>query len=347
MKHVKKVLLTVVLAGSRLLAQGDPREQFHEACVFEKQGEFDKAINLAKGLTESGQSSSGQSSSGQSSSRQSSSGQSSSRQSSSGQSSGGEAGRAWILLGVVYTQQGRFGEAQNAFERSLRLLDGTELVTDYAAALQSYGMLYNDTGQIAIAGQMWRKALQLRQQVGDHAGMSRSLTSLAGLALAQNRVHDAKKYLQSAAEEAKLTRDMTDDDLAIGYETQAWLMLAEGHSGAAVADYERSLELSKRIHGERHWLTGWDYMLLGKAYSESGNVDQALADMREGLGILDRALGRRNPRYFAAQIAYSKALGRAGLSAQAAQWRAAGERAEKDFYRSQCVGCTINAAAFR
>src|SRR5271155_5290291 len=99
MKHVKKVLLMVVLAGSQLLAQGNPQEQFHEACVLEKQGQFDKAIALAKGLIDSGQSSSGQSS--------------------SGQSSGGELGRAWILLGVVYTQQGRFAEAQNAFERSL------------------------------------------------------------------------------------------------------------------------------------------------------------------------------------------------------------------------------------
>jgi tetratricopeptide (TPR) repeat protein len=317
MKHVKKVLLTVVLAGSQLLAQGDPQEQLHEACVFEKQGEFDKAITLAKELTDSGQ------------------------------SGGVVPGRAWILLGVVHTQQGRFAEAQKAFERSLRILDGTQFVTDYAAALQNYGALYNDTGQIAIAGQMWRKALQLRQQSGDHAGISRSLTSLAGLALTQGRVREARKYLQSAAEEAKLTRDLTDDDLAIGYETQAWLTMAEGHPAAAVADYERSLELCKRIHGEGHWLTGWEYMLRGKAYSESGNVDQALADMREGLSILEQALGRRNPRYFAAQIAYSKILDRAGLSAQAAQWRAAGEQAQKDFYRSQCVGCTINVAAVR
>jgi len=327
MKHVKKVLLMVVLAGSQLLAQGNPQEQFHEACVLEKQGQFDKAIALAKGLIDSGQSSSGQSS--------------------SGQSSGGELGRAWILLGVVYTQQGRFAEAQNAFERSLRILEGTRFVTDYAAALQSYGMLYNNTGQIAIAGQMWNKALQLRLQSGDHAGVSRSLTSLAGLALAQNRVHDAKKYLQSAAEEAKLTQDLTDDDVAIRYETQAWLALAEGHAAAAVADYQRSLELCKRIHGEGHWLTGWEYMLRGKAYSESGNPEQAFADMREGLSILERAMGRKNPRYFAAQIAYSRALGRAGLSAQAAQWRAVAEQAQKDFYRSQCVGCTINVAAFR
>jgi DNA-binding LytR/AlgR family response regulator len=108
MKHVKKVVLTVVLAGSQLLAQGDPEEQFHEACVFEKRGQFDKAIDLAKELTDSGQ------------------------------SSGGELGRAWILLGVVYTEQGRFAEAQSAFERSLRILDGTRDALQGRAARPSY-----------------------------------------------------------------------------------------------------------------------------------------------------------------------------------------------------------------
>jgi tetratricopeptide (TPR) repeat protein len=317
MRQVKKVLLAVVLAGSQLLAQGDPQEKLHEACVFGKQGEFDKAIQLAKELTDSGQ------------------------------SGGVVVGRAWILLGGVYTQQGKFTEAQDAFERSLRILDGPQFVPDYADALQSYGGFYNDTGQIAIAGQMWKKALQLRQQAGEHAGISRSFTSLAGLALTLGRVREAQKYLQGAAEEAKLTRDLTDDDLAIGYETQASLTMAEGHPAAAVADYERSLKLCKRIYGERHWLTGWGYMLRGRAYSVSGNSNQALDDMREGLGILDQALGRRNPKYFAAQIAYAAALDRAGLRAQAAQWRTEAELAQKDFYRSQCVGCTINVSAFR
>ncbi|MGC1961315.1 MAG: hypothetical protein WA676_01170, partial [Candidatus Sulfotelmatobacter sp.] len=66
-----------------------------------------------------------------------------------------------------------------------------------------------------------------------------------------------------------------------------------------------------------------------------------------GLSILDQALGRKNPRYFVAQIAYAAVLDQAGLRERAAQLRAAVEQAQKDFYRSQCVSCTINVAAFR
>lgn len=318
MKPIERLLFTVVLAGAQLWAQVIPQGPLHEAYVFEKQGQFDKAAGIAKELVESGR------------------------------LSGVELGRAWNVLGVVYTQQGKLMEAQNAFERSLQIFgQEPQFVTDYAAALQNYGELYNDSGQRAIAGKMWRKALDLLRQSGDHAGVARSVTYLAGLALAQNQIASARKYLQSAAEEMKLTHDMIDDDLVFIYETQAWLQRAEGHSSAAVAGYQRSLELCKRIYGEDHWKTGWDYMLRGKAYAQSGDTEKALVDMRDGLVIMEQALGRKNPRYFVAQIAYAAVLDQAGLREQAAQWRAAAEQAQKDFYRSQCVSCTINVAAFR
>ncbi|MGA8214624.1 MAG: tetratricopeptide repeat protein [Candidatus Sulfotelmatobacter sp.] len=318
MKPIERVLFTVVLAGAQLWAQANPQEPLHEAYVFERQGQFNKAVVIAKGLADSGR------------------------------VSGAELGRAWNVLGVVYTQQGKLLEAQNAFERSLQVFgQEPQFVADYAAALQNYGELYNDSGERAIAGKMWRKALDLLQQSGDHAGIARSLTYLAGLALAQNRIPDAKKYLRSVAEEMKLAHDLSDDDLAFIYETQAWLARAEGHLSAAVAGYQRSLELCKRIYGERHWKTGWDYMLRGKAYALCGDIEKALVDMRNGLGIMEQALGRKNPRYFAAQIAYAAVLDQAGLREQAAQLRAAVEQAQKDFNRSQCVGCTINVAAFR
>jgi tetratricopeptide (TPR) repeat protein len=298
MKPIEKVLLTVVLAGVQLLAQVNPAEPLHEAYVFEEHGQFDKAVAIAKELIDSGR------------------------------VSGAELGKAWNVLGVVYTQQGKLLEAQNAFERSLQILgQEPQLVTDYAAALQNYGELYNDSGERAIAGKMWRKALDLLRQSGDHAGIARSLTYLAGLALAQNQVANARKYLQSVPEEMRLTHDLRDDDLAFIYETQAWLARAEGHFSAAIAGYQRSLELCK-------------------AYALSGDIEKAFADMREGLGIMGQALGRENPRYFVAQIAYAAVLDQAGLKEQAAQWRAAAEQAQKDFYRSQCVGCTINVAAF-
>ena len=145
----------------------------------------------------------------------------------------------------------------------------------------------------------------------------------------------------------KVAYDTVDDDLAVFLETDAWLALAEHHPSEAVAKYHRSLDVLKRTRGQQHWLTGWEYMLLGRAYAELGDMNNALADMREGLLILEHALGNRNPKYFVAQMVYSHILDQTGSHAEAAQIKAAAEQASRAFYRNQCVGCTINVAAFR
>jgi tetratricopeptide (TPR) repeat protein len=187
----------------------------------------------------------------------------------------------------------------------------------------------------------------LRQQNGDHGGVTRSFLNLAGLALAQNRSGEAKKYLKQAANEMKQAHDLVDDDFAVFCETEGWLALAEGHPSTAAVKYGRSLEIVMRTRGKQHWLTGWEYMLRGKAYAQSGNTDKALADMGKGLIILANTLGDRNPKYFAAQLAYSQVLDRAGSRVEAAQVNEAAQRAIKAFYRDQCVGCTINVDAFK
>jgi tetratricopeptide (TPR) repeat protein len=318
MRHLKKSLLTLWLACSTLLAQMNPHEPLHQVWLFVQQGQFGKAIDLAKPLIDSNE------------------------------LSGIDLGRACLMLGVAYGGDGKFAEARSALERSLRILNhDREHVTDYAAALDNYAALYNDAGQLDIAGQMWHKALALRQQSGDHTGATRSFINLAGLALAQHRIREANRYLKRANGEMKWSRDLIDDDFATLFETEGWLALAEGNSSMAVAKYQGSLEICKRTRGEQHWLTGWEYMLRGKAYAQSGNMDRALADMRTGVIILDHALGNKNPKYFTAQIAYSQILDRTGSHVEAAQVKAAAEQASQAFYRDQCVGCTINVAAFR
>jgi tetratricopeptide (TPR) repeat protein len=170
---------------------------------------------------------------------------------------------------------------------------------------------------------------------------------LAELALARNRVGEAHQYLQKASNEAKASPDFIDDDKAFFFETQGWLAIAEHQAPAAIAAYQHALELIERSRGEQHWLAGWEHMFLGKAYAESRDFRSALANMQTGLAILDRALGQKNPKYFVAEVAYSRVLDQSGLHVEALQMRAAAEKASKDYYGGQCVGCTINVAGFR
>ena len=308
----------VLLDCTRFLAQGNPHDWLHDALVQEQQGHFDMAINLAKLAVDSHQ------------------------------WSGVELGRGYIVLGVAYHQTGKFLEAKAAFESSLRILGhDSQHVSDYAAALNNYGGLCGDLGQLELAEAMWLKSLHLRKQTGDHTAAMRSLTNLSQLALARRRIHQAKEYVKQAFGEMKLVPDPIGDDLVLLVETQAALDLGQRHSSAAVAGFQHALELCRQTHGDQYWLTGWERMLRGKAYAQLGDTNRALADMREGLGVLEQALGRTNPMYLGAQMAYSQILDRAGLHAEALQLQAAAARAAKDSLGGQCFECTINVVGFR
>jgi Tfp pilus assembly protein PilF len=312
--------LSLLFVCSLAFGQQSVDQKLHDAFFLDQQGRFDEVITIARSVTDAAPSA----------------------------VTDLELGRAYLLLALAYEQTGNVSESERAYERSLRLLEQQrDFVNDYASALDNFAGLYVETGRTEAAGKMWLTALQLREQIADHAGMVRSLLDLAGFDLSQQRIHEAKKYFKRAQQEIKLAGDLNDDDFALFFETQAWLAMIEGNYSGAVADYRRALETSRRSRGEQHWITGWEYMLLGKAYAEDGNLKDALDDMQRGLSILEHALGTNNPKFLIAEIAYSQLLDRAGSHAEAAALKAAAEKATTEMYAGQCVGCTINVAGFR
>jgi tetratricopeptide (TPR) repeat protein len=263
----------------------------------------------------------------------------------SGKLTGADLGRGYIVLAFSSQGRGNFIDAQIAFEHSLRILEhDREHVEDYASALDSYAGLCEDLGQLDVAVAMRLKALRLRQKVGEHTGAAISLMQLAQLALARNRVREAHKYFEQTSRQIQSGADLTDDDKALFLETQGSLAMTEHKASAAIAPYQHALELLEQSRGEQHWLVGWEYVLLGNANAESGDLTAAGADMRKGLAILDHALGKADPKYLAAELAYARVLDRIGFDVQAAQLRRTVERARQDHSGNQCARCSVSVA---
>ena len=318
MRHPYWTLLTLCLLCTPTLAQMNPDKLLQDALVLENRGSFETAAKVAKTVIDSGQ------------------------------LSGVELGRGYIILAVAYQGAGESASAQIYFEHALQVLEhDREHLEDYASALENYAGFYGELGQLDVAAPMWQRAFHLRQKLGDHTGTALSLTRLAEFAVARNRIREARWYLREASNEAKASPDFNDDEKAFIFEIQGWLAIAEHQAPAAIAAYQQALQLVERSRGGQHWLAGWERMLLGKACAESGDLSGALANMRTGLTILDQQLGRNSPKYFAAELEYSRVLDRLGSHTEAAQMRAAAEKASKDYYGSQCAGCTINVGAFR
>jgi tetratricopeptide (TPR) repeat protein len=318
MRRLHRIILTVSLLQWPLFAQTNPHQAVRDALASENAGNFEPATASAKLAVDSGQ------------------------------LAGAELGRAYIILGVAEQGVGNLIDAQIAYEHALQILKGDpQHLEEYAAALENYAGYFTDLGQLEIAAPLWSKAFHLRQQMGAHTGLALALIHQAGVALSRKKIHEARDYLTRASDEMKLAHDLADGDVALFFEMKGWLGLAEGHPSEAVAGYGHALEICTRAYGEQHWLCGWDRLLCGKGYAQAGRFDIALDDMRKGLTVLEQTLGRRSPKYLAAQIAYSQVLDRVGSHAEAAQMRTSTEQARQDYFTRQCARCTIPVWAFR
>jgi tetratricopeptide (TPR) repeat protein len=231
-----------------------------------------------------------------------------------------EAGRAQLILGIAYHQQGEWKLAQNAYERALQILSGhQEYASDRAAVLDNFAQLYLEMGSPDTTMRMEGNVLRAYEGLSDHANVARSCITLAGLEINEGHRRKGKDYLKRALREAKLASGLDEDFFAQVSSTQGWLALLGGDAAVAISDYTHSVELWAAAHGEDHMLTGWGYMLLGKSYVQAGQNAVAMEEMRKGLRILEQSTGTNSVKFLAAEIAYSEVLDRSGAHMEAAR----------------------------
>jgi tetratricopeptide (TPR) repeat protein len=316
-----RVYLLLSIAGifsPAMWGQESVQEQFSRAFLLEQQGHFDSAIRGFQPLVESDALTLDQ------------------------------RGRGWSLLGYAYKELGKYQEARNAYERALHIFEGdAQHRNDYANALDCLAGLSRSIGESKAASRMWLQALDIYKQQNDHRGIARTYANLAGLAMEENHLRPARSAIEKAIAETKIAKDFTDDDLALICETQAWIAGAGGDRKSALAGYQHTLDLRKHSHGDNFPLTGWSYLILGRAYAEDGQTNEALTNIREGLTILDQTEGANSPRYLAGEILYSQALDQFGSHGEASRLRASAQQGLSGLFRNQCVGCTLSASSFR
>lgn len=256
-------------------------------------------------------------------------------------------GKAWHIQGLAYAAQREFTLSQHAYEESLRILESLpDNIQAYAMVLDDFGGLYLSTGQFETADKMKTRALGLYEKVDDHAGIVRASYDLATVAFSQRKVAEGAKYLKRAVKEARTANGLDDDDRATIASLQGWQAQFDGDYPLSTAKYRQALDLWRRLHGEEHPYTGWGYLLLGDAHAAAGQLTAALEEIKQSIAILDRSLGRQNPQYLSAEMAYARVLDEAGFKSRAAQIRSAAEPLLKDIDRRQCAGCTLNSTTF-
>jgi tetratricopeptide (TPR) repeat protein len=207
------------------------------------------------------------------------------------------------------------------------------------------GLAYEDLGEFTLSQHAYEESLRILEGLPDNIRDYAMALRTKALGLYE-KVARGSNYLERAVKEARLANDMDDDDRIAIASLQGWKAQLDGDFAMSVVRYRQALDLSRRFHGEEHPFTGWDYLLLGTAHAEAGQLTTALEEMRHGVAVLDRTLSHENPRYLVAEIAYSRVLDATGSHAEAARIKSTAEPLLKDVNQRQCTGCTISAAAF-
>jgi tetratricopeptide (TPR) repeat protein len=309
-------MLSIVLAP--LHAQSNPYEQLAAAYALQGAGKTGEAANEARRLIDAGV------------------------------LSASDNGRAWILMGLCREDQGKYAEAQHAYETAVSMLRlDRQAARDYASALDDLGHLFRAMGRLEESVELRKKAILTFQEMGDRAGLARAYFNLAALDLDRKKVGDCKKHIAIALDEIAHGAKIEEDDLAAGYSLRAQLALQQREFKAAVEGYEQALALWRQVHGENHRATGWGYALLSAAHGEAGRSEEAMAEAQKGLAILERTVGTDNPSYLHVEVIYANILDRAGESAQATRLRTAANEALLELSRRQCAECTVSAMSLR
>ncbi|HKF20669.1 MAG TPA: tetratricopeptide repeat protein [Candidatus Angelobacter sp.] len=259
-----------------------------------------------------------------------------------------DTGNAWVLLGSTYQDLGRYVEAENAYQNAISILKSQPAgERDLAVALDNLGSLYHDIGRPEMSRKLRLRALTIFRAEGDHAEIARVYNNLAAIALDNHQYHEAQSYLDLAFAEVKLSPLPNPADEAAMDSNAGWLAFHGQDYPRALGDYETALRLWLQVHGSEHQLTGWGYVLCGRARLALGENRRALEDVQTGIAILERTAGAKGSIYLSARLIYADVLRASGSTQEAKTVRAQTLRSLDSLRRSQSSVYVINAEAFR
>ena len=322
MRYLRDLQVISLLISSTvftpLLGQSNPHEKLAAAYTLQEAGHAEEGANEARRLIDSGA------------------------------LNASDNGRAWILMGLCREDEGRYSEAQHAYEIAISTLrPDRQAARDYASALDDLGHLFRTTGRFEEAVEMRKNAILVFQQMRDRTGLARAYFNMASLDLDRKKMGECKKHIAMALDEIAHGGNLDEDDLAAGFSIRAQLALQQQEFKVAVDDYEKALALWTNAHGKNHPATGWGHVLLGWADEETGRSAEAQTEAQEGMAILERTVGTQNPTYLHAEVVYANLLDRAGDRARATEIRTAANEALLELSRRQCAGCMVSAMSLR
>jgi tetratricopeptide (TPR) repeat protein len=257
-------------------------------------------------------------------------------------------GVAWDIRGLALQNLGNLDEARRSYESAIKILRAIpDQKIQYANALDNFGSLEADNGQLKESKVLRIRAKELYDSAGDHAGVARTASSLAVVELALGSRREARHYLADAFhEEAKLA---TPDppNLAWMYGAECLLDEADGNFQAGLDRINRVIDLWTHHYGPKYYLLASAYSIRGRLYHLLRDDLRAEEDLRHSLMLLSDNGEGNSKLYFFVEIMYARELRNSGKKDDASRMESDARAALERLHHQQCGGCTISAEGIR
>lgn len=155
-------------------------------------------------------------------------------------------GEAYEQLVKVYSELGRYDDAEQVVRRQLAIAHSNNNFSDQILAFNNLGTLSLQSGDLVTAQAAFSEGLVVAQDVESESGIGLSLSNLGLIAAANGQMNDARKYYEVAANYRARARDYvgqanTDSNLGDVY-------LATGRTREAIGAYRLSLSLAREAN---------------------------------------------------------------------------------------------------
>jgi tetratricopeptide (TPR) repeat protein len=155
-------------------------------------------------------------------------------------------GEVYEQLVKVYSELGRYDEAEEVVRRQLAIAHSNNNLSDQILAYNNLGTLSLQSGDLVTAQAAFSEGLTVAQDIESESGIGLSLSNLGLIAAANGQINDARKYYEVAANYRARARDYvgqanTDSNLGDVY-------LAAGRNQEAIGAYRLSLSLAREFN---------------------------------------------------------------------------------------------------
>jgi tetratricopeptide (TPR) repeat protein len=192
-------------------------------------------------------------------------------------------------LGIIHQDQGRYDEAVEMYQKSLKIEEELGNRSGIASTLHQLGNVQYDRGRYDEAVTMYKESLKISEELGDRRKIAYTIGQMGRIHQEQGRYDEAIELFQQVKQLSEELRDKSS--IAIALHNMGMIHQDQGRYDEAVTMYQESLKIKEEL-GNRSGIASTLHQL-GIIHHDQGRYDEAVTMYQESLKI-EEELGNRS-----------------------------------------------------